>query len=74
MSDLQTAFYIIGIVFMSLMLLLTLVVVFAVVVIRAKIVAIHRHIDERLSTVGDWVHKGEAIIGTVKKAARKKRR
>jgi len=72
MSDLQTAFYIVGLVFMSLMLLLTLVAVFAIIVIRSKIVAIHKHIDERLSTVNDWVEKGEAVVGAVKKVARRR--
>lgn len=73
MSDLQTAFDIVGIVFMSLMLLLMFVGVFAVVIIRSKIVAIHKQVDERLSTVNEWVEKGEAVVGAVKKVARKKR-
>ncbi len=74
MTDLQTAFDIIGIIFMSLMLLIGLVTVIAVLVIRAKIVAIHKHVEDRLSAVTDWAEKGEAVIGAIKKVARKPKR
>lgn len=73
MTGLETAFYIIGIAFMSLMLILTFVAVIAVLVIRAKIVAIHKHIDEKLSAVHEWAEKGEAVVGAIKKVARKDR-
>jgi hypothetical protein len=69
MSDLQTAYYIIGIVFMSLMLLAALVGVVTLLVIRAKIVAIHRHIEDRIAAVSDWAGKGEAVLGAIKKVA-----
>lgn len=42
MADLEMAFYIIGIIFMSLMLILLIALVIAVFVIRAKVVAIQR--------------------------------
>ena len=74
MSDLQTAFYIVGIVFMGLMLLIMLFLAFAVVVIRSKIVAIHRHVEERVATVTNLVEKSEAVIGAVKKVAGNKKR
>jgi len=67
MSDLQTAFYIVSIVFMGLMLLITLVLVVTVVVIRVKIVAIHRHIEDKLSQVINWTEKGSAVIEAIKK-------
>lgn len=73
MTGLETAFYIVGITFMSLMLILTLALVVAVLVIRAKVVSIHRHIDERLATFHDWTEKGEAVVETLKKVAGKKR-
>ncbi|MDB5164953.1 MAG: hypothetical protein JWL89_579 [Candidatus Saccharibacteria bacterium] len=74
MSDLQTAFYIIGIIFMSLMLLVGLVGVIALLVIRSKIAAIHKHIDEKLSTVNEWAGKGEAVVNSLKKVTKKSKR
>jgi hypothetical protein len=74
MSDLQTAFYIVGIVFMSVMLIIMLVIAVAVVVIRAKVAAIHRHVDERLATVADWTEKGEAVVSAIRKVAGKKKK
>lgn len=71
MSDLQTAYYIIGIIFMSLMLLIAFIGIIAILVIRAKIVAIHQHIEERLSTAQEWVAKGEAVVGAIKKVTGK---
>lgn len=67
MTDLQTAFYIVGIVFMGLMLLLGLVLVATVVVIRIKIVAIHRHVEEKFGQVINWAEKGSAVIEAIKK-------
>lgn len=74
MTGLETAFYVIGIVFMSLMLLIAVVTGIAVLVIRSKINAIHKRIDERLSAVSEWVEKGEAAIGAIKKATHKSKR
>ena len=68
MSDLQTAYYIIGIVFMSLMLLIGLILVVAVLVIRTKINAIHRNIEAKLDQVTEWADKGSAVLGVLKKA------
>jgi hypothetical protein len=65
-SDLQTAYYIIGIVFMGLMLLLGLVTLIAVLVIRSKVVAIHQRIDERLTNIMNWAEKGNAVFETLK--------
>jgi Na+-transporting methylmalonyl-CoA/oxaloacetate decarboxylase gamma subunit len=74
MTDLQTVFYIIGIVFMSLMLLIMIVIGIAVLVIRAKIAAIHKQVEERLAVVSEWTDKGEAVLGAIKKVARKSKR
>ena len=70
MSDLQTAYYIIGIIFMSLMLVIALVVVIAVLVIRKKITALHDHITDKLSLVNNLAEKGGAVLGAIKKAKR----
>jgi hypothetical protein len=74
MSDLQTAYYIIGIIFMGLMLLIGLVTVVAVLVIRSKINAIHQRIEDRLGQVADWAEKGSAVFGAIKKATNKSKR
>ncbi|GEM_PF-1164276 len=70
MSDLQTTYYIIGIVFMSLMLLLGLIGIIALLVIRAKITAIHRRVEERLEVVTDWADKSGAVLDVMKKVTR----
>lgn len=65
--DLQTAFYIIGIIFMSLMLLLTIGIIVAIMVLRAKINAIHRQIDEKLSIFTNIAHTGAEVVDKARK-------
>lgn len=66
--ELETAFYIIGIIFMSVMLILVVALVVTVFVIRSKIVAIHDKIDEKLqfftnlTTVGKKIMKGAQTV------------
>lgn len=67
MTDLQTTFYIVGILFMGLMLLIALVLVVTVVVIRVKIAAIHRHLEEKIGQISNWAETGSAVIGAIKK-------
>lgn len=74
MTGLETAFDIIGIIFMSLMLLIGTIALVAVLVIRSKIVAIHHQIEERVNSVTDWVEKGEAAIGAIKKVTHKSKK
>ena len=71
MSDLQTTYYIIGIIFMSLMLLIGLAALVSIFVIRAKVVAIQNHIEDRLSSAIEWAQKGEAMVGALKKVGKK---
>jgi hypothetical protein len=61
--ELQDAFYVIGIVFMSIMLVLILALVVAVFVIRSKIIQIHRHIEEKLHLVTSLAEKGSELVG-----------
>ncbi|HET7320736.1 MAG TPA: hypothetical protein VFI84_04095 [Candidatus Saccharimonadales bacterium] len=74
MSDLQTAYYIIAIVFMSVMFLILIGVLAAVLVIRAKVNAIHARIEEKIEQVTGLAEKGSAVIGTLKKVVDKKKR
>lgn len=67
MPGLETAFYIIGIIFMSLMLILLIALVAAVFVIRAKINAIHAQIEEKVHLVSDIASKGGELVSRVKK-------
>lgn len=63
--DLQSTFYVVGIIFMGLMLILLLVLVAAVLVIRAKINAIHRHIEDKLSPMMNLFESGSKIVGKI---------
>jgi hypothetical protein len=74
MSDLQTAYYIIAIIFMSVMFLILIGVLSAVLVIRAKVNAIHARIEEKIEQVTGLAEKGSAVIGTLKKVVDKKKR
>lgn len=71
MPDLQTTYYVMAILFMSLALVIAVVMAVALVVIRNKITAIHRNIDEKLMTLSQLVHlaeKGGEVFGAIKKA------
>lgn len=79
MTGLQEAFYIVGIVFMGIMLVLIAALVVAVFVIRAKIIALERKITARVEAVADIAGKSGEILAAVgsrvvKKAARKVKR
>ena len=65
MTDLETAFYIMGIVFMSIMLVLVIALVVAVFVIRSKIVKMQRQIEERIDAVTDIAGKTGEIVAKV---------
>lgn len=64
--ELQTIFYIVGIIFMSLMLILFIALVAAVFVIRAKINAIHQQIEQKLSVVTGLASKGADVVTKVR--------
>lgn len=67
--DLQTTFYIIGIVFMSLMLLIMIGVVIAIFAIRAKVIALERTVNEKISTVTNIAHIVTDLISALKRIA-----
>ena len=64
--NLQDTFYVIGIVYMSIGLVLMVCLVVAVLVIKGKIDAIHQKIDDKLRTVSEVVAAGEQIYNTAK--------
>jgi Na+-transporting methylmalonyl-CoA/oxaloacetate decarboxylase gamma subunit len=79
MSGLQETFYIMGIIFMALMFLLTIVLVMTLLIIRSKIVKIHDAIDHRLDTLAQVAEKGgelsamasSAVFKSARKALKK---
>lgn len=64
--NLQDTFYIVGIVYMSIGLILLLALVIAVFVIKAKINAIHHRIEEKFQAVIDVMQAGEVLFNTAK--------
>jgi|GEM_PF-908545 len=79
MSGLQEAFYIISIVYMSVMFILIIALVVSVFVIRSKINKIHQMIETRVNTLTTLAEKGgelaglaaSKVAGKAKRAARK---
>ena len=59
---LEHAFYIIGIIFMSLMILLFIALVTAVFVIKAKINHIHHIVEQRIDAVTNIADTAKAIF------------
>ena len=66
--ELETVFYIIGIIFMGLMLVIMVAITIAILVIRAKIVAIERSISDKLHGVGDMASKIGELFKATKQA------
>lgn len=66
--ELETVFYVIGIIFMTVMLVLVIALVTAVFVIRAKIVAMHDKIEQKLSLLGDITNVGKKIVNGARAA------
>lgn len=60
--DLQTTFYVIGIIFMSLMTLIILALVVAVFAIKAKINTIQRQIEQKIHSFTEVAEMGEQIV------------
>jgi hypothetical protein len=66
MSDLQTTFYIVGIVYMAIMLLLLVAILAAVLVIKTKINHVHQMIDEKVDAVKNVTTKLATVFGTAR--------
>jgi len=64
--ELENTFYVIGIVFMSLMTLIILALVVAVFAIKAKINAIHQRIEEKFNTLMEVAEMGETLVHKAK--------
>lgn len=72
MSGLQESFYIVGLVFMGLMLALMVAIVVAVFVIRAKINKIHDNIEAKIDSITNLAEKGGELAAVVSGVAMRK--
>jgi cell division protein FtsL len=61
MNGLEQTFYIMAIVFMSLMFILMIAIVVAIFVIKAKINKIHQQIDEKIDQLTNFAEYGGAL-------------
>jgi hypothetical protein len=59
--QLQETFYLLGIIYMSLMLLIMIGLVIAIFIIKSKINAIHRNIEDKLQTVTNIAHLAQNL-------------
>ena len=71
MTGLQTAFYIVGLVFMGINLILIIALLSAVLVIKSKINKVHDAINDRVDRVKDLTTKASLIFRTLKHFAKR---
>ena len=69
--ELQTAFYIIGIVFMLLMIIMFIALLAAVLVIKAKVNKVHDMVYERIGQVKSLTSKVSLGLDILRNLARK---
>jgi hypothetical protein len=78
MSGLQEAFYIVGIVFMGIMLVLIFSLVVGVFIIKGKINRIHDNIEDKINSITHLAGRGGELAAlatnTVARGARKTRK
>ena len=75
MSGLQTAFYIIAIIFMGVIFIMLAALVVIAIKIRQKINKIHDNIESRINSVTAIAEKGGELVGAAgSKVIRKARR
>jgi hypothetical protein len=72
MSALQETFYILGIIFMSVMLVLVGLLLISVVVIRSKVNKIHQNIEDRINSFTNFAEKGGEIAAIASSVVAKK--
>lgn len=72
MTGLQEAFYIVGLVYMGLSLLILIGVVAAVFVIRAKIVSLENMVKEKIDFATSLPARAGEVIESVRKLAKHK--
>lgn len=69
--DVQNAFYVYAMIYMSIMLVITIAALVALFVIKKKIDAIHQRIEEKVNMVSNLAHLGSDLMGAAKKVVGK---
>jgi hypothetical protein len=69
--DLQNTFYVIGIIYMGIGLILLIALVIAIFAIKAKINAIQRRIEEKVQVATDIFQAGEKIVTAAREFTKK---
>ena len=72
MTGLQEAFYIVGLVYMGISLLIIFGILIGIGVIRKKIVALENTVKEKIDMVTNVGEKAGEVISTVKKLTNRK--
>jgi hypothetical protein len=72
MNGLEETFYILGIIFMAIMLVLIGLLLISVIVIRSKVNKIHQNIEEKINTITGIAEKGGEIAAVASNAVAKK--
>lgn len=72
MTGLEEAFYIIGIIYMSLSLLIIFGVLIAVLKIRSKIVSLERNVMDKINLITTVGTKAGEVIETVRSMSKSK--
>jgi hypothetical protein len=72
MSGLEESFYILGIIFMVIMLVLIGLLLISVIVIRSKVNRIQHNIEEKINSVTHFAEKGGEIAAIATGAMAKK--
>lgn len=65
LTGLETAFYIMGIVFMSLILILLIILVVTVFVIRSKVTTLQQQVEHRIDEFTNLAGKGGEFVAQV---------
>lgn len=72
MTGLQEAFYIVGLVYMGLSLLVVIVILTAILIIRQKVISLENMVKEKLDVVFSVGEAAGEVIGAVKKIGKRK--
>jgi high-affinity nickel permease len=64
--ELQEVFYTMGIIYMSIMFILTIIAVVAILIIKHKVHLIQHSIEDKISAITNAIHVGEAVVGKAK--------
>jgi Flp pilus assembly protein TadB len=67
--ELQEVFYTLGIIYMTIMLLITIALLIGVFIIKKRIDEIHQRIEEKLAVVTNAARVGSNLVNAAKRVA-----